>query len=333
MAAALEPPRSPTSGRVGRRGESSQSSSRDPTSPSAASRLAHLRAPLQDWSALSLPTRDPRSEQDDPTQRFLRQISDIQSGPLQDLQAAVLEAHALHRHALGAALPEEERQALARAEDCAQRAGRAASRACSDLQGLKSTCASAANLDGTTKSLTSQSLAGVSAQLQGLLQDYFQAQQRFRMEMEAKATRQVRAAFPEADDSIIADLIAGSSQASGILNDALNASQPGRALNDRLALQLARDRRRDLVGLVQAAQELAKLVRDVDILIGAQGEVINDIERHVAATRGRTAGVVQELQEVRTSRRRCRRRWCCLICAVLLLAVFFAAYWWKTFFS
>lgn len=258
-------------------------------------------------------------QEDTSLQAFLARLDEIRRGPLHELEAQLLEARALHPHALSATTARAEQEALGRAEACAERASSAASRACQALQALAEEARSGAGND-TEASLRRQSYAGVSMLLKSALHSYFQEQQEFRKQMEAKVNRQLRAAFPGADDTDLAVVAQGQRSAASAIQETVR-QQPGLGpLDSAMALQMSRDRRDELENLSRAARELLQALSDIENLVDLQGQVIDDIGVHVEATRTKTAEARQQL-DVCVSTAHARRRWWCGLCTLSIVVL------------
>jgi len=260
--------------------------------------------------------------QDCALQQFLTELEDVRQGPLRELESTLVEVKVLHGKALHGTTAAAEKETLARVESCAERASAAAQRACTSLQALANEvdCAPSA----TEANLRRQSFAGVSALFQNALNAYYQAQQGFRQEMQAKVSRQLRAAFPEADDAAVAAVAAGGqSSAAAAIQDTLRL-QPGSSnLSISLALQAGQDRCDELERLARAARDLRQRFVDVEVQIWSQGEVLTNIEHHVGATRHRTQAAREQLQLAVASQTACRVRWCIIVIILAaILAIF-----------
>lgn len=258
-----------------------------------------------------------RSQEPPSMELFLRSLDEIREGPLRELQALLVEAKVLQGECLTATMPQRERDALAKAEACAERAGSAAQRARLALEGL------AREVEGVPAAsheadLRRQSFAGVSVMFQNALNAYFQAQVEFRQQMEAKVRRQLQAAFPEADEMTVAAAAAGQSSAMEHIQAAANAQPAGQNLAINLAV--IRLRCDELADLARAAHNIRLLFLDVHNLVAAQGESIDDIAIHVALTRDRTALAQATLADTYASQQRCRWRWA-VLCLLVVLAL------------
>merc|ERR1719215_455857 len=97
--------------------------------------------------------------------------------------------------------------------------------------------------------------------------------------------------------------------------------QPGgtKHMSIDLVLEAAQDKCDELERLAMVAKELRQRFVDVEVAVLQQGEVITDIEAHVAATRDQTEAVQEQLEGATELRRRFRIRWCIFI--VLLVTI------------
>lgn len=268
-------------------------------------------------------------------QRFLAQVQEVRLGALQDLEEVLREVQAWHLRALNATTAAAEREAIEQVEHCATRAEGAARQCCASLQDLaRQMEADAAGplAGGTEDRLRRQSFAGIKTLFKQALNAYYQAQQRFKAEMEAKVRRQLKAAFPEADDAAVAAVQAaggGRSSAASAIQDTLRL-QPGDSsnLNISLAIQATRDKCNELEKLARAAQDLLQQFQNLEAQVILQGEVIDDIALHMEATRVRTEAARHQLELAVTSRNKCRWRWCALGTFLLVVLVVVVVLWW-----
>lgn len=283
---------------------------------SSSARLGGLRTPLR--SPMPSPPSTPqlRNRQETALEAFLSQVESIRGGPLRELEQLHQEAKVQHTLALRATTAKNEREALARAESCADRATAAASRACKALQALGAEVRGAPP-DSTEATLRKQSFAGVSVMFQNAMNAYFQAQQAFRTEMETKVSRQLRAAFPEATDAAVAAVAAGQSAASAI-EDTIRLQQGTGPLSTATALKASRANMDELKELQRSVFQLKQTFLGFQSLVDSQGEVIDDIERHMATTRDRTRQAQEELERAHASRRACRARWIVTLCILVI---------------
>lgn len=281
----------------------------------AGSAARPLRAP--EPSPPPTPQISSAFRREDPLVAFLAKLETVRKGPLSELEGALTDAAATHKAALRATTASAEKQALLQAEAEAARASEAAARTSQLLRNMASEPSASS---GSEAALRRQALAGVSVLFQNALNSYFQAQVAFRQEMEGKVSRQLRAAFPEADESVVEAVAAGRSAASTI-QDAMQRQSGTAPLTTANALQGTRERCDELASLARAARDLSQLFVDVESLVNSQGEILNDIGSHIASTRDQTKRARDELLRASASRSACRWRWAALVLALVIIAL------------
>lgn len=266
---------------------------------------------------------------------FLERLEAVQWGPLRELKTRLSEAQVLYERALNATHERAEREAEKKVESCARAASAAASQICQCLKEL----APPVSEDGieigdsvgsgTEANLRRQCFARVSLDFQTSLNEHFQAHQDFKVKMQAKVSRQLRAAFPEADAEALAAVAAGQRSAAGAIQDSV-LMQPGSGpLSMATALQATWEHCDELASLARAAEELLQAFRFAESLVQSQGDVITDIEAHLALTRRRIGAGREALVLATRARRACRcRYWACVAILVGAVAVFIAVLIW-----
>lgn len=252
----------------------------------------------------------------DPVERFLQKLQELQQGPLHELEALLKESKGLHEQALRAAQPQKEQEALRKVEVCSSQASAVAKKTVQGLDALRKE-----DVEGTA-GLSQQAFNGVSAAFKKTLEAFFQAQQNFRASMDEKVTRQLRAAFPEADEAQLRDIAAGQRTAAGAITSTMAAST-GRTgtLDGGRALQVKREQLDELEVLARTAKELQQAFLDIDNLVSAQGEVIDDIAAHVHQTKDQTEATGHQLDTAIRSNARCRKMGCVITVATVMVLV------------
>ena len=83
------------------------------------------------------------------------------------------------------------------------------------------------------------------------------------------------------------------------------------------------DKHRDLQKIEQSLRELHGLFVDLSILIDAQGETINQIDKNVCSAHTKMARGVRELHKAREYQKKARKKACCLamVFIVILLII------------
>ncbi|CAE7214474.1 SYP124 [Symbiodinium microadriaticum] len=272
---------------------------------------------IQPYSVSSSSSLLRRADAGDPLQAFLAKLESVRLGPLQELEGSLAEAQTLHLAALSATTAKGEKDALLKAEACAERASAAASRTCSELKSM----APEPGATGSEAALRRQAFAGVSVLFQNALNSYFQAQMRFRQEMEDKVSRQLRAAFPEADDTVVEAVAAGRASAASTIQDAILRQSGTAPLTTASALQATREKCDELANLARAARDLSQVFVDVESLVNSQGEILNDIGSHVASTREQVKRGHEVLLQASRARSACRWRWTALILILIVICL------------
>jgi len=252
---------------------------------------------------------------DSSLQRFLAQLETIRSGPLKELEELLEDSKRYHAQALKAVAPHTEREAVALVESCAERYSGAAARTGKVLQELASEVdkppTGHGRMSASEMHLRRQSFSGVTVLYQNALNDFFKIQQTFSIDMKAKVHRQLRVAFPEADEAAIATVVAGRNSATSTIQNSM-LMQPGQGqLSTSMTLEMSRERCNELESFVKVARDLRQAFEHVDLLVASQGETIDDIGRHVQATRDQTSAARDYLELTDAAQRRmCKWRWC-----------------------
>jgi len=227
------------------------------------------------------------------------------------------QVKAFHANALRATEKAQEKDALSRVEFCAERTFAAAQKTCTALQAFATEVEECK--DRTEARIRKLQLSRVTALFQDALTTYHHVQQSFRSEMEKKVSRQLKVAFPGADENAIAAVTAGQQSAASAIQDTICLqSGADSKLSITLALQATQDKCDELERLARAAKELRQRFVDVEAAVLAQGEVVDDICQHVESTRMQTEAVCDQLETVRRRRAKCRWR---SFMSVLLLVV------------
>jgi len=272
----------------------------------------HARNPLLSGSGQK------HRHRETPLEAFVNKLDGIKQGPLRDLEFILRDAKDLHDKALRATTAKAERESVAKAESFAQRASATAAKTCQALQGLAAE--SRLGAPGSSEAaLRRQSFAGATVLFQRTLSAYFQAQTIFKEQMQAKMSRQLRAAFPDADKLTVDAVAAGQASAASAIQATVRLQAGTGPLSSATALQATRELD-ELASLDRAAMQLAKAFQDVETMVNAQQEVFDDIARHLSTTRDQVQLATEHLRLASASRMACRYRWCWLT-VILVIAL------------
>mmetsp|Transcript_54064 Transcript_54064/g.128784 ORF Transcript_54064/g.128784 Transcript_54064/m.128784 type:complete len:325 (+) Transcript_54064:47-1021(+) len=259
---------------------------------------------------------------DETASQFLAQLDNIMQGPFRELKELMSESRKMHEQALKSTSVRAERDAIVKVEQCAVRISEASQRTSRALKALIEYSTSEELASSDEANLRRQSVAGTSRMFQSELQAYFQEQAAFRAKMEAKVSRQLRAAVPDADDQVIRAVIAGSQSAARAIQDTMGA-QPGLGpLSHSVLVESVQDCHTDLERLEKTTVVLKQLMAEFEAIVILQGERLDDIEQQISATRVRTQAAVRHIQRSEEYRR-CACKWqiCILLSLILCVAL------------
>jgi len=254
------------------------------------------------------------------TQHFLARIEALRKGPLHELGTLLAEAKSLQRKVLQATTAAVEKEALKRVEVCYDSAGHVASRAAEALQDLSAETSIAIRGGSSQADLRRQSLAGTSSKLKTAVEAVFQAQREFREALEAKRSRQLRVAFPDASQEAVDAIAARNCSAAAAIQDTVTL-QPGSGTNPlrtATAMMATHEDLSDLQDLARSARMLKMAFEQADLLINVQGETIDDIESQVSTAVLQTAQANEHLALAERSQRICRKKLYALLIGVLV---------------
>jgi t-SNARE complex subunit (syntaxin) len=158
------------------------------------------------------------------------------------------------------------------------------------------------------------------------MQHFEVAQEKHRDNVSTAMERQLREMNPQAsDDEIRAATRSGNTDP--IANNSsilalLPAAEQSRLRN---GLSDLKSRNNDIRKLEESIIELHQLFMDMQVLVEAQGELLNDIEYNVEETKGATVAAHEELVEARNHQKSAGKKKCCIatlaICIVLAAIV------------
>jgi len=168
-------------------------------------------------------------------------------------------------------------------------------------------------------SLRKQAFSGVSVILKNAINAYFEMQQAFRAEMEAKASRQLRAAFPDANDVAVAAMASRQPSSASAIQQSVQVHPGVSPLRTVTALQVTQGANDEVANLARAARDLRQAFLDIQSLIETQGSAVDDISRHVAETRLRTRRAREQLELAHASRRTACKCYCGLAVFLILI--------------
>jgi t-SNARE complex subunit (syntaxin) len=157
------------------------------------------------------------------------------------------------------------------------------------------------------------------------MQMFEDAQEKHRDSVSGAMERQLREINPQATDEEIRDAIR-SGNTDGVTNESTMLKQLPMVEQQRLRNGLAdlKSRNNDIKKLEESIIQLHQLFMDMQVLVDAQGELLNNIEYNVEETKGATVAAHEELVEARNHQKSAGKKKCCiaLIIVAILLAIF-----------
>jgi len=142
---------------------------------------------------------------------------------------------------------------------------------------------------------------------------YHAAQRDYKIEIETQTARRVRIVDPSAD-------VRGGGTANEYVRNAMLEQSSATATATAASTYLdAADRYRDVLRLEKSIEEMHRMFLDLAILVDAQGDVLDVVERQVFTAKDFVAKGNTELQEAHKARKATRRRMCCCVALGLIV--------------
>mmetsp|Transcript_75623 Transcript_75623/g.231454 ORF Transcript_75623/g.231454 Transcript_75623/m.231454 type:complete len:393 (-) Transcript_75623:174-1352(-) len=151
---------------------------------------------------------------------------------------------------------------------------------------------------------------------QQLLVDFQKAQVDFKQVLVQRQAREMQLLCPDATPEEVSEMIEAGQTSSQVVMRRM-AGAHAMILEE---VERIRDKHQDILRLEQSIQDLAQMFQEIAILVDAQGEMLDDIEKNVRNTVEYTAGGEKQLGKALETQRNTRKWQCCLsVCCFLLL--------------
>ena len=162
--------------------------------------------------------------------------------------------------------------------------------------------------------------ATVSQNLIQTVRAYQQAQQTYKTKIKEKVTRQILVVKPDATMEEIR-MVERSGDTGAIYRAAI--LQPGSNPIAQAYINVA-DKYQDVIKLEKSVEELHQMFLDLAVLVEMQGEMLDQVEFQVNASRDYVERGNRELKKALKARKAMRRKMCCLgILLIIILCVLF----------
>ncbi|CAN8061987.1 unnamed protein product [Agarophyton chilense] len=166
---------------------------------------------------------------------------------------------------------------------------------------------------------------GLTKRFMSAMQSYEESQEKHREHVRGALERQLRRMNPTATDEDISAALQRGETDSIVENSPLLVELPleeqERLRNGLTDLQ---SRNNDIKKLEESIIQLHQLFVDMQMLVDAQGELLNNIEYNVVETKGKTEAGLEELVQARAHQKSAnKKKICVIVLIVLLLLVIF----------
>lgn len=161
---------------------------------------------------------------------------------------------------------------------------------------------------------------GITRRFMDAMQLFEESQEKHRDNVKSAMERHLRMMNPQANEDDIQEALR-----SGAIDDIVDESPILADLpleqQTRLRRGLAdlKNRNNDIKKLEESIIQLHQLFVDMQILVEAQGELLNDIEYNIGETKGKTEAGLQELVQARAHQKSAHRKQICIALLVIIL--------------
>lgn len=161
---------------------------------------------------------------------------------------------------------------------------------------------------------------GLTRRFMDAMQLFEESQEKHRDNVKSALERQLRLMNPQAtEDDIREALRNGTTDA--IVDDSPTLAQlpAEEQIRLRRGLEDLRSRNNDIKKLEESIIQLHQLFMDMQILVEAQGELLNDIEYNIEDTKGKTETGYQELVQARAHQKSANKKKLCIIILIIII--------------
>lgn len=149
-----------------------------------------------------------------------------------------------------------------------------------------------------------------------LVTSYQEAQRKYKDKHNEKVRRQIKIVNPDATEEMIQQAIESGSK--DIFASQLVDNRYKKEAEE--ALKYVQSKHKEIQKLESSINELHQLFVDMAILVEAQGELINQIEKNVESAANYTRQGVKQLEQANKYQKKSRKKMCCLLICLLLVA-------------
>lgn len=161
---------------------------------------------------------------------------------------------------------------------------------------------------------------GLTRRFMSVMQSYEESQEKHRSNVKGALERQLRAMNPHATDEDIEIALRNGNTKSVVDNSPTLAQLPyEEQVKLKRGLDDLRSRNNDIKKLEESIVQLHQLFIDMQILVEAQGELLNNIEYNIGETKGKTEAGYQELVEARAHQKSAHKKKICIVVLIIII--------------
>lgn len=163
---------------------------------------------------------------------------------------------------------------------------------------------------------------GLTRRFMEAMQMFEESQEKHRDNVKGALERQLRLMNPQATEGDIQEALRNGTTESIVDNSpSLAQLPPEEQKRLRRGLEDLTSRNNDIKKLEESIIQLHQLFMDMQILVEAQGELLNDIEYNIEETKGKTEVGYQELVEARAHQKSANKKKACIIILIIVIVL------------
>lgn len=252
---------------------------------------------------------------------FLTKMDALKDG-ITNVRTTIRRIRGLKQQAIQATSPEQEKHISSGLSELVDTTNRDILNIKRGLESLKvENAAFAAKKPNSSEAKMRENMhAAITRKFRDILKDYQTIQTDYKKEVREKVSRQVHMVLPEASEEEVTKIVNSGDMSAATAVRMRITGQAHESLTN--ALSDLQDKYKDIRLLEQSVTELHQMFLDLATLVGAQGELLDQIEYSVNSAKDYTEKGEKELVSAREGQRRAKKRMCCIsVCLVTVTIV------------
>lgn len=161
---------------------------------------------------------------------------------------------------------------------------------------------------------------GLTRRFMSAMQCFEESQEKHRNNVRGALERQLRLMNPQATDEDIENALRNGNTEAVVDDSPTLAGLPyEEQVKLRRGLEDLRSRNNDIKRLEESIIQLHQLFMDMQNLVEAQGELLNNVEYNIGETKGKTEAGYQELVEARAHQKSANKKKICIIVLIIVI--------------